>query len=273
MSALSGKGLRDRWIANAERLDKKGHFASYSSKQRDEVLKKGFLGRYPPDQAIRMARVQAEQGHGHRTAKFNDEMREHFSLVGAEVRDKLLKILDEIPPESYEPPFELNEPPGCPFIFRCSVLGVRNLFQISDRRYRQEATSSFLVLPSSPVRNQERRIMKCFQCEKGKMVSKLADMTAHVRGEEVPVRTEAMVCDRCGFQVLTDEQSAVYTIASADAYREKHKLLTTKELKEIRQRLGMSFRAFAKYLKVGEASPKRWEAGLVQDAAMDELIR
>jgi len=115
--------------------------------------------------------------------------------------------------------------------------------------------------------------MKCFQCEKGKMVSKLADMTAHVRGEEVPLRTEAMVCNRCGFQVLTDEQSAVYTIASADAYREKHSLLTTKELKAIRGRLGMSFRAFAKYLKVGEASPKRWEAGLVQDEAMDELVR
>ena len=98
-------------------------------------------------------------------------------------------------------------------------------------------------------------------------------MTAHVRGEEVPVRTEATICDRCGFQVLSDEQSAVYTIASADAYRERHKLLTTKELKEIRQRLGMSFRAFAKYLKVGEASPKRWEAGLVQDESMDELIR
>lgn len=89
----------------------------------------------------------------------------------------------------------------------------------------------------------------------------------------MPVRTEAMVCNRCGFQVLTDEQSDAYTIASADAYREKHNLLTTKELKEIRKRLGMSFRAFATYLKVGEASPKRWEAGLVQDAAMDELIR
>ncbi|MCC6368737.1 MAG: type II toxin-antitoxin system MqsA family antitoxin [Bryobacterales bacterium] len=115
--------------------------------------------------------------------------------------------------------------------------------------------------------------MKCFQCGKGKMVSKLADMTAHVRGEAVPVRTEATVCDRCGFQILSDEQSAVYTIASADAYRERHKLLTTKELKEMRRGLGMSFRAFAKYLKVGEASLKRWEAGLVQDEAMDELIR
>jgi putative zinc finger/helix-turn-helix YgiT family protein len=115
--------------------------------------------------------------------------------------------------------------------------------------------------------------MKCFQCEKGKMVTRLAQMIARVRGEDVLVRTEATICNRCGFQVLSDEQSAAYTIASADAYRERHNLLTTQELKGIRQRLGMSFRAFAKYLKVSEASPKRWEAGLVQDEAMDELIR
>ena len=123
MSALGGKEFRACWIANAARLDEKGHFASYSSKQRDEILKKGFLGRYPPDQAIKMAREQAERGHGYRTEKFNDDMREHFRLVGGEVRDKLLQILHEIPPESYRPPFELNEPPGCPFIFRCPVLG------------------------------------------------------------------------------------------------------------------------------------------------------
>jgi hypothetical protein len=129
MSALSGKDLRERWIANAERLDKKGHFAGYSPKQRDEVLRKGFLGRYPPDQAIKMARQQAEQGHGYRKDKFNDNMREHFRLVGAEVRDKLLQVLDEIPAESYQPPFELNEPPGCPFIFRSSVLGCEVFFK------------------------------------------------------------------------------------------------------------------------------------------------
>jgi putative zinc finger/helix-turn-helix YgiT family protein len=115
--------------------------------------------------------------------------------------------------------------------------------------------------------------MKCFKCAKGKMMPAIADMTARVRTEEIPVRTEAMICDLCGFQVMTDAQSDAYTIASADVYRKKHGLLTTKELKQIRERLRMSFRAFAKYLKVSEASPKRWEAGLVQDQAMDELIR
>lgn len=129
MSALSGTDLRNRWIANAERLDKKGHFANYSLKRRDEVLKKGFLGRYLPDQAIKIARAQAERGHGHRQVKFTDNMREYFGLVGAEVRDKLLRVLDEIPPESYQPPFELDEPPGCPFIFQSSVLACEVFFK------------------------------------------------------------------------------------------------------------------------------------------------
>ncbi len=133
MSALSGKDLRNCWIANAERLERKGYFANYSSEQREEVLRKGFLGRYPPDQAIRLAKEQAERGHGYRKEKFNDNMREYFGLVGDEVREKLLEILDEVPPECYEPPYELNEPPGCPFIFSSRVLGreVFFKFQIS----------------------------------------------------------------------------------------------------------------------------------------------
>ena len=115
--------------------------------------------------------------------------------------------------------------------------------------------------------------MKCFKCAKGKMMPAIANMTARVRGEEILVRTEAMVCNLCEFHVMTDAQSDAYTIASADAYRTKHGLLTTKELKQAREILRMTFRTFAKYLKVSEASPKRWEAGLVQDRAMDELIR
>ena len=114
--------------------------------------------------------------------------------------------------------------------------------------------------------------MKCFQCGKGKMTSKVTDMTARIRGEEIPVRAQATVCNKCGFQVMTDEQSAAYTMVSADAFREKHGLLTSNEMKTLRRRLGMNQQAFAKYLKVGVASVKRWEAGLVQDDAMDELI-
>jgi putative zinc finger/helix-turn-helix YgiT family protein len=98
-------------------------------------------------------------------------------------------------------------------------------------------------------------------------------VAGEVRGEKLTVRSEAMVCNRCGVQVLTDEQSAAYTVAVSDAYREKHGLLTSKELKAIRAHLGLSQLALARRLKVGVASVKRWESGLIQDEALDHLIR
>lgn len=105
------------------------------------------------------------------------------------------------------------------------------------------------------------------------MMARTAEVTGEVRGEKLTVEVEATVCDRCGFQVLTEEQSAAYTVKISDAYREQHGLLTSLQLKRIRERLGMTQKEFAKYLKVGIASVKRWEAGLIQDEAMDELIR
>ena len=84
---------------------------------------------YPPDQAIEIAAQQAELGYAHPTSKFNDELREHFRLVGEEATDKLHRVLYEIPPESYKPPFELNDPPGCPFVFQSSILGCEIYFK------------------------------------------------------------------------------------------------------------------------------------------------
>lgn len=115
--------------------------------------------------------------------------------------------------------------------------------------------------------------MKCYDCGKGRLTPKTTEIAGEVRGEKYSVRSEAMVCDRCGFQVLSDEQSAAYTIAISDAYRNQHGLLTSKELKETRDRLGLSLRKFAEFVGVGLASVKRWEAGLIQDEAHDQLIR
>jgi len=113
----------------------------------------------------------------------------------------------------------------------------------------------------------------CFCCANGHLHKNRTQVSGEVRGEPFTVETEAMVCDRCGFQVLTEEQSAGYTAAISDAYRRKHGLLTSEELREARKQLGLSQVQFAKYLKVGVASVKRWEAGLIQDQVLDELIR
>jgi putative zinc finger/helix-turn-helix YgiT family protein len=115
--------------------------------------------------------------------------------------------------------------------------------------------------------------MKCFQCEKGTMVSRMADVAGAVRGEKLVVRCEAMVCGRCGFQVLSEGQSDKYNLAITDAYKRKHGLLTSQALRALRKSLGMSQGAFADFVGVGVASLKRWETGLVQDAALDSLVR
>jgi putative zinc finger/helix-turn-helix YgiT family protein len=104
-------------------------------------------------------------------------------------------------------------------------------------------------------------------------MNRVANLSGEVRGEKLTVRGEAMVCNRCGSHVLTDQQSAAYTVAISDKYRAKHGLHTSTELMDIRARLRLSQLAFARFLKVGVASVKRWEGGLIQDEAHDQLIR
>ncbi|MCD8481573.1 MAG: nucleotidyltransferase domain-containing protein [Verrucomicrobia bacterium] len=57
------------------------------------------------------------------------------------------------------------------------------------------------------------------------------------------------------------------------AYRNRFGLLAPEEIIGFRKELELSQQRFADLLGVGVASVKRWEKGLVQDKAMDELIR
>lgn len=115
--------------------------------------------------------------------------------------------------------------------------------------------------------------MKCGNCGKGRMAIGRATVESSVRGETHAVTVEGEVCNRCGFVVFTEEQAGLYTIASADAYRKAHGLLTNAELKAARRRLGMTQQQFADRLRVGVASVKRWELGAIQDESSDRLIR
>lgn len=60
---------------------------------------------------------------------------------------------------------------------------------------------------------------------------------------------------------------------AADEYRRQSNLLTSEQIVKYRSMLGMSQAAFAKYLKAGIASIKRWETYFVQDVVQDEHIR
>jgi putative zinc finger/helix-turn-helix YgiT family protein len=115
--------------------------------------------------------------------------------------------------------------------------------------------------------------MICFECERGQLVPATVRLTGERCGESFEVELLGLQCEECSFQTLDSEQSAEFTGLISDAYRRAHGLLTSKEILARRLLLGMTQQVFSEYLGAGIASVKRWEAGKIQDKAMDELIR
>jgi putative zinc finger/helix-turn-helix YgiT family protein len=93
------------------------------------------------------------------------------------------------------------------------------------------------------------------------------------RGESVAIPGRVFTCADCGFETMVPSEREALVHATWAAYRERHGLLTPEAIIRFRKQLGQTQETFADYLGVGVASVKRWEKGLVQDKAMDELIR
>jgi len=105
--------------------------------------------------------------------------------------------------------------------------------------------------------------MKCLNCDSEKFESKNICFNPEIKGDEVEVVVPSFVCKKCQTPLMNGEQMNVLRRSAADKYRKQHNLLTSEEIIKYRALLGMSQTAFAKYLKVGEASIKRWETYFV----------
>lgn len=115
--------------------------------------------------------------------------------------------------------------------------------------------------------------MKCLNCDCEKFESKNIRFNPEIKGEEVEVVVPSFVCTNCQTPLMDGGQMNVLRRCAADKYRKQHNLLTSEEIIKYRALLGMSQVAFANYLKVGEASVKRWETYYVQDVVQDDHIR
>jgi putative zinc finger/helix-turn-helix YgiT family protein len=116
--------------------------------------------------------------------------------------------------------------------------------------------------------------MICFKCQGEDFATQLAVIRQDFRGEGLDVKALVSVCSACGWQTLARGQTDELRKRTADAYREKHGLLTSTQIKFYRQQLGdMSQQAFADFLKFSVASIKRWETWQVQEEVYDQAIR
>ncbi len=115
--------------------------------------------------------------------------------------------------------------------------------------------------------------MLCLKCESENFTKKQVKLEQEFKGELLYVVVSANVCDSCGFEQLSDEQANNLKKATADEYRKKYFLLTSGEIRNLRESLDMSQSQFSEYLGVGVASIKRWETYFVQEKSQDDLIR
>jgi putative zinc finger/helix-turn-helix YgiT family protein len=100
----------------------------------------------------------------------------------------------------------------------------------------------------------------------------VTELIGATHGESVPILSDALVCSHCGFKTIPAEKMAEFALRIADAYRARHGLLTSSQIKDRRLDLGMSQQQFSSYLGVGSSSVKRWELGSIQDKAMNDLM-
>jgi putative zinc finger/helix-turn-helix YgiT family protein len=115
--------------------------------------------------------------------------------------------------------------------------------------------------------------MICFECRRAELVVSTIHPVGVRNGESFVVEMLGLKCPKCGFETIDSEQSSQFTRLVSDKFRAAHGLLTGAEIKAHRSLLGMSQQEFADHLSTGVASVKRWEAGQIQERAMDQLIR
>lgn len=87
-----------------------------------------------------------------------------------------------------------------------------------------------------------------------------------VRGESIDILTEVRVCMTCGEKVYDEILDNKSINIAFNIYREKHNIVTSFEIKEIRNKLTLSQRGFAALLGWSPATVARYESGAIPNA-------
>ncbi|ERM92503.1 XRE family transcriptional regulator [Caldanaerobacter subterraneus subsp. yonseiensis KB-1] len=95
---------------------------------------------------------------------------------------------------------------------------------------------------------------------------------SNVRGEEIKALAKIRVCSVCGEELFDEELEEENIQRVYDIYRKKHGIPSPDEIRNIRESYGLSQRAFAKLLGIGEASIARYETGALPEKSLSNMI-
>lgn len=73
-----------------------------------------------------------------------------------------------------------------------------------------------------------------------------------VREDLFELEIDILCCDKCDAEMYCEELDAASQLKVFDEYKKKHKLLTSEQIKEIREKYKLSQRALGKLLNWGD---------------------
>jgi len=113
----------------------------------------------------------------------------------------------------------------------------------------------------------------CPRCEKVTKATRLSRKEhLPVLGEPVEYTARVYKCGTCGEEFATPTLEEQNFKRAYDLYRKKHSLVTSREIKAIREAYGMSQRCFGRFLGWGEITVHRYESGAIQDIVHNETL-
>ncbi len=115
--------------------------------------------------------------------------------------------------------------------------------------------------------------MFCPHCEKiQKVIKKSKKEVLPVMGEPVEYSAEIYRCSVCKSEFATTEMEEENFQKAYNLYRDKHRLLRTEKIKEIRHKYSLSQKDFSRFLGWGEITIHRYESGSLQDMVHNETL-
>ncbi len=115
---------------------------------------------------------------------------------------------------------------------------------------------------------------KCPICGEGTLGVEKKKEQFEYKGRTLSLELARYTCDTCNESFFDNQEMKNYQKRIKDFQREADGLLTSDEIRQIREKHHLSQREFARILGIAEKSFTKYELGLVsQSKAMDNLLR
>lgn len=97
--------------------------------------------------------------------------------------------------------------------------------------------------------------------------------TYEVKGKDIKINSRVRVCDDCKEELFDRELDTDNLINAYDEYRKLEGLLTSHEIREIRENLGIEPETLDKLILANGGSTRRYENGSIQSNLYDAFVR